>query len=632
MLKTTQTLALLCLVVMTGISQSLSDTIDQVVVTHSKVSQSLKSTSKAITVVTAEEIMESGAADLAQVLDAQTGIIINGASGNPGLNKTAYIQGGSGENLLYLIDGMPVSDPSSIGGPLDIRSIDLHSIERVEVLKGSQSTLYGSNAIAGVINIITKRHADEAISLSGSINYATYDDARQGLSLSGQLGPVGYMVLGQLSNAEGISEAREPEGSTTIYDQDGYDRKNFNAQLDFEIMDGLTVSPFYRYGAFDGKYDDGALTDATNRYDTDYSNAGVRAAYKGAKWSSFFDYSSTSTDRVFNTAFGENTFEGDLSSIEWYNSISINDNNTVLVGLNHQRMSLQDENATPVNPEDDIFSVYANYRTLLMDKINLEAGYRYNDHSKYGQNSTYELAGSYWITDDIKWQASYSTGFKAPLLSQLYGQWGANPELQPMTSMYWQTAFTYSPVDQTSLSVGYFSRDVEDIIVYLTDPVTFASQYTNLSRQKTSGIELSGRAAIMDNLSLNLNYTYLTGQTTQEDSNGQEEVTSEKLLRRPQNQLSGRLDYMPHDQWNVYVSADRVGERDELFFDFSDFSSKEEILEDYWRWNVGVTHKPYDNLTLTLAVHNLFNKQYEELYGYNTLNRHLRLGAAFTIK
>ena len=160
--------------------------LNEIVVSASKIPLEKKETAKPVQIIDHDQIQRSEGKDLAQLLHEQSGIIINGAFSNPGKNKDVFIRGASGQYTLILIDGIPITDAAGIGGAFDLRLLPLQQVERIEILKGSQSTLYGSDAIAGVINIITRSPKDGAVSVEGALSAGSLNTSQASLSISGK--------------------------------------------------------------------------------------------------------------------------------------------------------------------------------------------------------------------------------------------------------------------------------------------------------------------------------------------------------------------------------------------------------------------------------------------------------------
>src|SRR5690606_14682408 len=144
---------------------------------------------------------------LAQLLTEQAGTIVNGANSNPGKDKSLYLRGASNKYTLVLLDGVPVNDPSGPGGAFDLRLFRIEQIDHIEILKGSQCTLYGSDAMAGVINIITKKGGDKKVALNGGLNYGSFKTINANAGISGSVNKVDYNLAYIHSSSDGISEA-----------------------------------------------------------------------------------------------------------------------------------------------------------------------------------------------------------------------------------------------------------------------------------------------------------------------------------------------------------------------------------------------------------------------------------------
>ncbi|HEX3386670.1 MAG TPA: TonB-dependent receptor plug domain-containing protein, partial [Mucilaginibacter sp.] len=173
-------------------AQDTTRVLKDVVVTATKIDQKQSQTGKTITIITREELERSSGKTVSELLSEQADIIVNGAGSNPGLNKSIYLRGADNKYTLILLDGVLVSDPSGLGGAFDIRLLSIDQIDHIEILKGGQSTLYGSDAVAGVINIITKKNASRSPGINGVLTYGSYNTFKGSLGLNAQQKNIGY--------------------------------------------------------------------------------------------------------------------------------------------------------------------------------------------------------------------------------------------------------------------------------------------------------------------------------------------------------------------------------------------------------------------------------------------------------
>src|SRR6187551_3487798 len=180
--------------------------LEEVVITANKYPNKTSLTGKVVTVITREQLDRSGGKDLAQILTEQAGIYIGGANSNAGKDKSVYLRGARVDHTLITIDGVPVYDPSGIGSNFDIRNLSIEQIERIEILKGSQSTLYGSDAIAGVINIITKKAGVKSFSGNGLLSFGSNNSLRANAGINGKTGIIDYNGSYSFHNTKGINE------------------------------------------------------------------------------------------------------------------------------------------------------------------------------------------------------------------------------------------------------------------------------------------------------------------------------------------------------------------------------------------------------------------------------------------
>src|SRR5688572_7295776 len=248
--------------------------LDEVVITANKYPNKTSLTGKVVTVITREQLERSGGKDLAQILTEQAGIYIGGANSNAGKDKSLYLRGARVDHTLITIDGVPVYDPSGIGSNFDIRNLSVDQIERIEILKGSQSTLYGSDAIAGVINIITKKAGVKSFSGNGLLSYGSNNSLRANAGINGKKGVVDYNLAYSLFDTKGINEAISAAANA---DKDAFQQNSLQAGIGIQAGKNVRIQPHFRYNKINGDIDQGSFTDELDyTYSQKSYQAGVR--------------------------------------------------------------------------------------------------------------------------------------------------------------------------------------------------------------------------------------------------------------------------------------------------------------------------------------------------------------------
>ena len=599
--------------------------LDDIMITGTKIPISLRETTRPVVVISRQEIEQSAARDLGQLLNRQSGIRVNNSQGTPGNNQSLFLQGAGGEYTLILIDGMAVKDPSGVGGSIDLRIIPVGNIERIEILKGNQSSLYGTDAIAGAINIITKKESANLLQADGRISYGAYNTFNGTLALNGSLNKgVRYYVNYNRKSSDGISAAADPSG-TGSYENDGSHLDSFYGKVTFQPAESFTITPFLNIATFNGDFDAGAFTDAPNTFSLDLLNPGALLLFESGDIRFSGNYSFTYTDRLFSTQFGESEFEGKFHNADVFGSYRLNHYYTVLAGFNVQNGSLP---ATDFTEEvsASFASPYVNMLLKNVRGVSMEAGFRLNNHSEYGSNSTFSLAPSYSINGRLKVSASYSTGFKAPTLNELFGPFGANRNLDPETSSEIRFgAESYLMNRSLKLEAHYFSRDIDNLIVY-----TFDSGYMNRDREETSGFELAGNWIVSPAFTFGGHYNYLSGETITLDDSGNR-LSADGLIRKPKHLVGLYGSYRFGSGLFVQLDGEFVGERTDLFFNpANNFAAEDVILDSYFLLNAYVEFSFFDhNLSLFTNVRNLLNSNFTEVYGFNTMGLHANAGVRF---
>ncbi|MBD3615215.1 MAG: TonB-dependent receptor [Gracilimonas sp.] len=609
------------LIVLLAVSQTsfaqVADTLDlgEVVITASKTPTTERETTKPVTVIGREEIERYSGSSISELLNQQNGVLINGALSSPGKDKSVYLRGASTQYTLILIDGFPVTDPSGEGGAFDLRLLPLENVERIEIVKGSMSTLYGSDAIAGVINIITKKPADGDFNLNGKAAYGSFNTNELSLGANGKTGMIGYSVNLSREFTDGISEA-EPDENTD-FNKDGFERKAVNTQLSVTPLDGLTITPFLNYSDYDGDYDDGAFADGDNRYEAHLLNTGARLRYETGHLEIHEAATFTQTERKFTDSFGVFNPEASLFNSDLYATYNKFEQVRFLAGFNIQSLNFELDNI------DEGSQIISPYVTTYLESgfgLNGELGLRLNNHSEYGTNWTFNIAPVYNLNDQIKLLASLSSGFKAPTLNELFGPFGANTDLKPQQSLTFDTGIEFQSSDaRLSASVIYFIRNIEDLISY-----DMNSGYINVNEQNDSGIEVSTQYRL-PTTQVELFYNYLDGAITQ---NGEE---IDNLIRRPDHQFGATINQTINENLFLNLRSQFVGERSDLFYNPNTFSNEEVELDNYVLIDATVQYQFSDGrMTVFASANNLLDVNYTEVYGFNTPGAHFKAGVKFS--
>jgi vitamin B12 transporter len=587
--------------------------LDEVVVTATRYPVKLSETGKVVSIVTHEQIERSSGKDLSQLLTEQTGIIVNGANSNPGKDKSIFLRGASNDYTLILLDGVPVNDPSGSGGAFDVRLFPLDLIERIEILKGSQSTLYGSDAIAGVINIITKKAGKKTISGNGGASYGSFNSFNGNAGVNGSTKLVDYNAHYSYTSTDGISEALDTSGKAN-FDKDGFIRHGFQTNLSFKAGQHIKIAPYYRYSYYRGDFDADAFTDGKNQFTTLLNNPGAVATIALPKGTITANYGYTYAKRLYVSDFGATPFRGKFHSADVYLVQALNTQVKMLAGVNYQSYQLLDSTLENKDPETSIFSPYLSLFLQSADGLYLEAGGRYNHHSEFGSHFTYSFSTSYLINNQVKIFANVSTGFKAPTVSDLFGPsfYGSNPNLKPEESSNIEGGVQFAAWNKKlQVTTTGFYRDINNLIAYVSN------RLINIDRQKDKGLELEAVVTPFDRFTIKAAYTYVTGSIEQ-TRNGKD-TSYYNLIRRPKNTFVATVGYQATPKLYVAVSAQSLGKRNDLYFGPPTYAATPVSLKAYTLLNLYAEYKVMNNRVRLFAdAKNITDAKYTEVYGYAT--------------
>lgn len=609
---------------------SLSD----VLVTATKYPTEVQNISSSYSIIDKSVIQRSNSSTVLQLLREVPGISIAQQGGLGKLNSL-FMRGANANHTLVLIDGVEVNDPSSPSNAFDLSNLQVGNIERIEIVRGPQSTLYGSDALAGIINIFTEQGSDiNRISLQtegGSNSY--YRGSGQ---FSGNYSLFNYSINFARLSTEGISAANEKYGNT---EKDGYSNNSFSSFLSAQLLDNLKFTLNYRFTDTSTDLDQGTQfgDDPNYTYDIEENifNAAINYNLFDNKWKQKLSGSvlrriSKSIDEPDDNNPGSSTnfTNATRTKFEWLNNLTFIPYNVVTVGLETELEKANTEyiSISEWGPFESVFpsqemrtnSAFLQNQLILDGGFSAIAGIRFDDNEKFGSHSTYKLGTSFFYDkSNTKLKANYGTGFKAPSLFYLFDPAFGNPDLKPEENSGWDLGFEqYFFGNGFSFGATYFSLKFENMFGFDQNFVTI-----NINEAKTKGVE-SFLTYTTNNFYAHLTYTYTDAVDLSNESDS-------KLIRRPKDKLTLSLSYNPIEKLNLNTSIRYIGEREDE--DFSSFPSARVKLESYTIVDFTVNYKLLSNMKLFGRVENLFDADYEEVLFYGTLRRSFYAGFVFDL-
>ncbi len=600
----------------------------EVVVTATRLETPAKEIASSVTVITRERLEQSKKATVIEALQEVLGLSII-QNGPPGAAASVFLRGANSEHTLILMDGVELNDPISPSRSFDLAHLTLDNVERIEILRGPQSTLYGSDALGGVVNIITKKGQGKPefslSSLAGS-----YGTIITSAGINGSTERMQYSLGTSYFRSDGFSAASANyEGNE---EKDGYRNLSFWGRLGFRLSDNLDVDLILRTLNTQIDIDNagGAQGDDPNNvqdYNALFIKTQIRNLMLNNRWElklglSLVDYdrqheNSTDEDHLLDSDNG--FFKSKLFKIDWQNNLFLHETNTFTLGIDYQQEQGESEyNSDGIwGPFSSIFPSRRAHVTgfYLQDQIRLAnqffatLGLRLDDHSQFGSAVTYRLAPAFFVeATQTKFRATYGTAFKSPSLYQLYapgtflGPIG-NAELNPEKSIGWDIGVEQQlPGGKVLLAVTYFYNDYKDLINF-----DFLQGYVNIGKAESKGTEILIQARPFDDMSFNATYT----RTEAKDKD-----TDADLLRRPKQKFSASLNYNFQKKANINLTFIRIGEQDDM--DFSTWPSTRLTLPGYSLFNAAVSFNFASNFQIFCRLDNIFNKEYEMIKGYGT--------------
>jgi vitamin B12 transporter len=456
-------------------------------VTASRAEQPLTDLLADVTLIGPEEIARAGPGGLAALLQRQPGIEIF-ASGSPGSTSGVLMRGANTAQTLVLVDGLRVG--SSTSGTTPFEAIPLDQIDHIEILRGPASSLYGSDAIGGVIQIFTRRGAD-AFSANASVGYGTYRTSALdgGVSGVGGDGAWRYALQAGHRQSDGFNAIFNPDNFSYNPDRDGYQNNNVSGNLSYRFAPEQEISAQALYSRLNAQFDGGpGFDDRTITTVESYSVASRNRLT--SFWKSEVSVAETHDDSDTQSGFGPSSFHTRQRLYSWQNDLTLSDGRLIVVA---ERREERVDSDTAFDVTSRNTNSVAGVYQLRAGAHSAQASLRYDDSSQFGARTTGTVAYGYELGANLRATASYGTAFKAPTFNDLYFPGFANPALVPETSRNIELALRYSGGGLSAAIVGYRNR-VKDLIVFECD-ADFNCAPQNVADATLEGVtlELGGR-------------------------------------------------------------------------------------------------------------------------------------------
>ncbi len=594
----------------------------EVVISATKTEVPVTHLTSAVEVITGEELEQKKIKTVIDALRLAKGLTVF-SSGGPGTLAQVQMRGTKTSHTLVLIDGAIVNSPTA--GLFDFSRLTTDNIERIEILRGAQSMLWGSDAVGGVINIITKRGTGTP-SASAFVEYGSFATIREGAQVSGAKGRFDFSAALSRWDTSSFSAANYRRGAT---ERDGFHNWQASGRLGVALPANGRLEFNLRWWNADNSFDN-----------TNADVFGSRVTNRNLILSGSYEQAITSwwTHKLTLAQANERTqtrggsvqrnlstgvvgaafpFSSDLESLnrrlEWQNNFQVG--KALLLTAGYQFREEQGDapsffgGAQP-NRLISTNAGFAQAQVNVEDRLLLTAGVRQDSYNVFGDATTYRVTGGYRILETgTKVRASYATGFRAPTLNDLFFQDSANPSLKPEKSQSMDVGIEQRLLqDRLQIDVGYFWNRFRNLIQFVTSstcpPATapFGSCAENVARSKSQGWEAGLTYSLLSNLQVHGQYTYTLTRN---------EIDSNRLARWPVHQASLGLSYQPVENLGLHLDYRFVGSR------FDDAANTQK-MGTFGVVNLAASYKMVKHVEVYGRVENLFDQDYEEARTFGT--------------
>jgi vitamin B12 transporter len=613
-----------------------SGNLDEIVVVAMRAPESIDKVGNSVTVLTEVQIKESQSIDLTELLATTPGVTFS-RNGGPGSQTSLNIRGADSDHTVILIDGVVMTDPSTLGGNIDFGNLIVGDTTRIEILRGAQSTLYGSQAIGGVINIETAKPQEN---FGGSLQAerGSLDSGLAQGAIGGKIDNLSFRVAGSYYATDSVSDfdrqygglGSDPYHNAVLSGRANYD---FTADVQLDVR-GYYTNSTVDYDGFpppDYEFGNQLNYQTTRQY---FGYTGLNFNFLNGQWKNrlYVDY--TYTDRADylatdTTPIQNDHYSGTNTRVDYQGNVAIADGYSAVFGLQQEKYLM---NSTPYAPSEANTgdnSAYAQVQGELVKGLTVTAGERFDHYDAFGEHFTGQLAAAWVLPSATILRSSWGQGFKAPSLYQLYSPYG-NQDLQAERSHDWDAGIEQRFFDNRAMvSATYFDINFVNLIEFAdcpgsplcAEPGHAMGYYVNLGQAKSSGEEFQASLKLTDNLTLLANYTHMK---TIDETPGSA-TYGMPAFNRPGEAGNLTLTYAWPSKLSTSVAVRYSGAS--FSENFNAFPAAIVTLGGYTLVNIRASYSINDHFDVYGRVDNLTNKVYETVYQYGTWGRTAFLGA-----
>ena len=581
--------------------------LDPVVVTATRQAQRASEILSDVTVIAAEEIRNAGpAATINELLSRQPGIEIN-QKGGPGTDSNIFIRGSNSTHALVLVDGMRLG--STTTGTAAWGFIPLEQVDRIEIIRGSCSSLYGSDAIGGVVQIFTKR-GDGPFQMFAEAGFGTWNTSALSAGFSGSND--GWRYSFQLADKRGdaYSAVNNPKSFYYNADKDGFQTTSSSGSLSYSPIKGQEFGLSYLYSDGWNRYDSSPRAKDYKQYETIYGANLFSRNKLTDNWTSTVKIGKSSDDgRQFADGAKTSTIRSTQTQFQWQNDIAL-PIGTALLAAERVEQSVSGSVDYTVT-ERSINSLLAGW-TGHYDGHRLQVNVRNDDNSQFGAKTTGLLAYGYQFTDQWRANLSYGTGFKAPSFNDMYWPGAGNPDLKPETSENREASIHYETASQHA-SVTYYHNDVDNLIEWAPNALGFWMP-ANVAQARLRGWTLAYDSQLGD--------YKLSGSLDLQDP---EDALTNKVLRYRARQIAKMAVSRDFGAFNIGAEVLASGQR------YNDAANTQE-LAGYGIVNLTAAYRLAADWSVFARANNIFDKDYTLVNDYSTPGANLFVGIRYSPK